>query len=183
MDDLDKALTKHEAAPIEEAASAVLEMVRGLTPDSLDLTNAEIRAQSVEAYEVLANLASHLRAKSNVIRLSWLRHMVTTGDRKVMVPWQGRRATVAYEPPRNTWEVKGNDAGEMHKELAALIPEGLLSEEELELAVRPVVAYQTNHTKLGALARRSERMKAIIDAHRHLAEPDPMAGTVRFPES
>lgn len=179
-DDLDKALAKQDA-PVEEAVSAVLEMLRDLTPDSLDLSKPEVREQSVEAYEVLKNLGSVLNAKAHAIRLAWLRHLVRTGDRRVIVPWAGRKGAVTYEPPRNVWVVPGNEAAAMHRELSALVEEGLLTEEELELAVRPVLAYKSDHSRLNALARKSERMKAIIDAHRTSEAGDPMSGKISFP--
>ena len=86
---------------------------------------------------------------------------------------------VALQLPQAAYETR---AQALREELQRLIPQGLLSQAELDAACPVVVSYSVNHTKLNVLHRhRGEAVREVIDRHRVRREPDPLAAKVRFP--
>lgn len=177
--------TKLELLPPEEGLVPVANRLLSLLADQqlqyLDMRKAPDRNDAVEAYELLTSLANVISAKARIIRNVMTRFMVENGTKKLYVDLPTGRASVSYTPPKNAYVVSGNDGAAMHKELTALVESGVVTEDEVEAAVRPVISYQVNHTHLNKLVNRSEQAAEIVARYRHLEERDPLTGHVAFP--
>lgn len=170
-------ITRTNAAVLQ-SAEIIVSALRALEiPGPLDL-NAEERAAIVTLYWTIKGLADHLYHRKKAIELSWSVAFEQLGSSKLPL---GKGKFVTYSPA-SEYEVDGPT---LRKELLALAERGLLTTDEVDEAIAPIVTYKANHTKLNSFLRRGTEVAEVIESCRTRKVPTgaTAAGKITFPKT
>jgi hypothetical protein len=169
-------ITRTNAALLQ-SAEYVVSALRSLEiPGPLDL-NIEERAAIVDLYWTIKGLADHLYHRKKAIEYAWSAAFEQLGSAKLPL---GEGKFVTYSPA-SEYEVDGPT---LRKELLSLAERGLLTTDEVDDAIAPVVTYKANHTKLNAFLRRGTEVAEVIESCRTRKVPTgaTATGKITFPK-
>lgn len=145
-------------------------------------TTPDERQALADFYWTLRRLTEPLEARRKAIEYAWARAFTAPDSpfyaaKKIALP-DGRM--VEFVAPAKSYKVDGPT---LRKELLALAERGLLTTDEVDKAIAPVVEWKPNHTALNTLVRqRGAEVAEVIAACRTEVEPIAGAGKVTIPE-
>jgi hypothetical protein len=142
----------------------------------LSLDTPDERRLAAMLYNALEPIEQIAKGHRRMIESGFRRALIEE-DALALVIDDTRKVTLTL--PDAHYEVDGQN---LYHDLKALVGT-ILTEQQLEDAVRPVVIYEMNHTKLNALHKNmGARVQAIIDRYRVRVPGDPAKGKVVIPK-
>ena len=180
---LDSALTEvdtDEAVALLRANAAVrgfADMMAALASlPQLHLVTTDERQQAVALLNNLAPIAEAIDMHRRRLEMTFRRIAIEEGADRILL---GDGRTVTYKLPQGRYETK---ADAMRAALLALVPRGLVTQDQVDEALPVTVTIGENHTKLNALATHNgDRVRDIIEANRRKVPGNPLAGTIVIP--